>query len=159
MQGPWLPGQWLSSNFTVEMDYLKLKNNLFSWIWIGLDDRQWLPMCPCHRKHAGCSLIIFVFTSHAQRTLILYSYSVTMSQSQRLTLIAAMLFFLASDWSKLWTAEGLWGREKVLPCCPFILLLDLCEGLLLWPSSEGRYHMQSWQMWIKAQVLTDTTEI
>lgn len=54
-QSLWLPRHCLSSNFTVEMDYLKLKNNLFSWIGIGLDDHHWLPMWPCYGKHVGGS--------------------------------------------------------------------------------------------------------
>lgn len=41
-QSPWLPGQWLSSNFPVEMDYLKLTHYLvaFGLAWMITNDRQ-----------------------------------------------------------------------------------------------------------------------
>lgn len=60
-----------------------------------------------------------------------YSYLVTMSPIPGDNLYCGHLFTL---WQGLiYTVDcwGPWGREKVLPCCPFSLFLDLCEGLML----------------------------
>lgn len=66
-QSPWLPGQRLSPNFTVAMDYLKLK--IIYLVELGLagmiaSDGQ------CYGEYVGCSLIIHIFF-HAQRPPIL----------------------------------------------------------------------------------------
>ena len=88
---------WRLSNFSMEMDYLKLKNNLFSLIWLDLDDCQQLPMWLCRGEQVGCSLITHFFSFCAQRAQVSCSHLVTMSPVCRVTLITTICFLFTKD--------------------------------------------------------------
>lgn len=145
------------------MDDLKLKNNLFSWIGIHLDDCQWPPTWSCSGKHVGSSLIIYVFSFHAQRSRFIVIWW-PWAQSQVIIFIVAISSLFDKDWSTLWTAEGLEeGRKSYHTArspCSWTCVRAWCFNWF-WPSSahEGGYYRQSWQIWIKIWVRVDTTEL
>lgn len=110
------------------------------------------PMANMLVAHSWFMSSLFMLKGPHLRTIIWWLWT----QSQVITHIMAISFLSAKDWSKLWTAEGLWGRRWA--CHAALLALELVWGLDAWTGFGYLLivrveTLQSLQMWIKASVL------